>query len=933
MYKLENDVQWTNELKSAFKHNVTRAKLLWENNEINENNHLKNLTLNEQYYISNLGFVGVASAKKLEVNLIESDTDINLENKELELKIGADYNGDTYYINYGKFIVDKPPENDETNGTIRLVAYDYMIKFNKPYVDRVNYPCSLLTLLQDICNQAGVILGSTNFANKNFTVEDNQFEGFTLREVLQNIAKCAFSWARIGQDNKLYLDFDIVPETTETITINDYKVNSFKKANEYYGPINQVTYADSDIEGQEERVKDQESIDEYGLKELVIYDNLFAYTPEKRSELIQAGTRLLGLKYMPISQLELIGLAYLDCRDAIAAETLAEETFTSRVFNHQIQYNGTLHDGIVTEGSSDNEETYKNTATNVFQNQQTRIKVDKANKNISLLVQEVDEQNDKISDLEITTEGIEAEVSNIYKTTKTISGNRQIVLENCVKGYLLKLRIKGNNDVFDRLYPADDLYPSDTLYPRGDSRIVVTDGNGNSMVYDLRVSEVLRANDEVYDEYILEDNFAKVIRRVNPDGTTKELETEEIIGTYTIYVAEGTNTIRIKNYSAPIETVYVEQNAYTDQFATKIEMNTKIEETENAINLEVSKKIDDEDLTGANIMLRINNDESEALINADKIDIDGKAVHFKTNINETKGPYTSADTDRIKDIIQGTVAPTEEDYEKYDLNENREIDASDWMNIQKAILQNEGYINGTGTFEINPYTMRKSVALWDDKSNDYSAILSLYGNYFNQLTTKNFNVTNPNREERVSIGTYDVTLQSENGSISSFLNTEINNIPCHLIDVHYVNSSQNVYATILIGALSDNSSSIQLFGHNGSATTITDTGITTPTVTQTSKESAKKNIELYNENALDIVKQSEIYEYNFKFEEDDDKKHIGFVIGDLGGNYKTPDEVMSKDREGIEQYNMTSILWKAVQEQQELIEQMQKEIKELKEGK
>ena len=33
-----------------------------------------------------------------------------------------------------------------------------------------------------------------------------------------------------------------------------------------------------------------------------------------------------------------------------------------------------------------------------------------------------------------------------------------------------------------------------------------------------------------------------------------------------------------------------------------------------------------------------------------------------------------------------------------------------------------------------------------------------------------------------------------------------------------------------------------------------------------------------------------IYQYNYKFEEDTDKKHIGFVIGDEGGDYKTPEE-------------------------------------------
>ncbi len=653
MYKLENDVQWTDELKSAFKHNVTRAKILYNNVEINENNHLKDLTLDEQYYISNLGFVGAATAKKVEINLLETDEDLNLENQEIEVKIGADYNGNTYYINYGKFIVNKPPENDETSGTIRVVAYDYMIKFNKPYIDRVIYPCSLLTLLQDICNQAGVILGNTNFANKDFIVENNQFEGNTLREVLQQIAKCAFSWARIGQDNKLYLDFNVVPETTETITINDYKVNAFKKANEYYGPVNQVTYADSYIEGQEERVKDQKSIDEYGLKELVIYDNLFAYTAEKRSTLIQAGTKLFGLTYMPISELELIGLAYLDCRDAIAVETLAEETFTSRVFSHQIRYNGTLHDSIVTEGSSDNEETYKNTATTVFQNQQTQIKVDKANKTIQLLAGEVTEQNNKIAQLEITTDQIETQVSNMYSPTRTLTGTKQIVLEKCIKGYLVKLRIIGNNNVFSRLYPADDLYPSDTLYPRGDSRIIVTDENGNSMMYELRVNEVLRANEEVYDEYILEDNYAKVIRRVNADGTTKEQEVEEIIGTYTIYLEDGTNTIRIQNYSANMEAVYVEQNAYTDQFVTEIEMESSITQTAEEITSQVSRE-----MAGDKIVSRINQTAEAVSIDANKINLNGAITangNFKINLDGTM-ECTNADVQGKITADEGLIA-------------------------------------------------------------------------------------------------------------------------------------------------------------------------------------------------------------------------------------------------------------------------------------
>lgn len=470
MYKLENNVQWTTGLKNAFKHNVTRASILYtdDNNEtvdLNEENNLIELTLEDDRYIDGLGFIGSACAKKLDITIHDGNNSLNLENKVLTLKIGAEYNGSTYYINYGDFIVNEAPQIDETNNKMTITAYDYMIKFNQPYEDRVTYPTSLLLLAQDICSQAGVTLATTNFTNYDFIVTDNQFEGATLREVLQNIGKCAFSWARIGQDNRLYLDFSQTAENTETFTIDDYKTNGFKKSKEYYGPVNQVTYADSDIEGQEERVKDQTSITQNGLKELVIYDNLFAYTPEKRATLIQGGTRLFGLTYMPVSQLDSIGFIFLDNNDIINIETLDEQTYTTRVFNHTIKYTGTTSDSFVTEGTSNNEETYRNTATSVLQNQQTRIIVDKANKKISALVEENTEFNNKLVQLEASVDGISTEVDNMVDYRREASGTTQVYLENAGEFDIMELEIQGNKTYYTNLYPGEDLYPGEWLQP------------------------------------------------------------------------------------------------------------------------------------------------------------------------------------------------------------------------------------------------------------------------------------------------------------------------------------------------------------------------------------------------------------------------------------------------------------------------------------
>lgn len=93
-----------------------------------------------------------------------------------------------------------------------------------------------------------------------------------------------------------------------------------------------------------------------------------------------------------------------------------------------------------------------------------------------------------------------------------------------------------------------------------------------------------------------------------------------------------------------------------------------------------------------------------------------------------------------------------------------------------------------------------------------------------------------------------------------------------------------------------------------------------------SKEEIKKNIEKFEENAIELLKNSEIYTFNYKTENDTDKKHIGFIIGD---KYNTPNEIIANNNEGIDIYSMVSILWKSVQEQQEKIDMLENKIKEL----
>lgn len=108
-------------------------------------------------------------------------------------------------------------------------------------------------------------------------------------------------------------------------------------------------------------------------------------------------------------------------------------------------------------------------------------------------------------------------------------------------------------------------------------------------------------------------------------------------------------------------------------------------------------------------------------------------------------------------------------------------------------------------------------------------------------------------------------------------------------------------------------------------TDVSYSGIKTPKLTQTSLAEQKKNFEKMTDNALEILKNIDIYKYNLKSEKDTDKKHLGFVIGD-GYNYSR--EVTSIDNDGVDNYSFTSLCCKAIQEQDKQVQEQQRQIEE-----
>lgn len=379
---------------------------------IDENNYLKDCTFEELRYVPDEGFIGGTVAKRVTGNFNNVDSSFSIQDREFELYLGVDLeNGTTEYIKYGTFIVQKP-EDDQVNDNTSFEALDYMIKLNLPWVDRMTYPCTLKELFDDLVAQSGLSTKVTSFLNQNFIVENNQFEeGTTRRDVLKAIAQMAFNWARIDEDNDIVMDFEKKDEVAEILTADNYY--NFKKQ-DMYGPINVIVLRNSQVEGENITIRDEESIAQYGETELVISDNPFAYTQAKRTELIEAGRILFGLTYIPMS-MDMIGYMYLNCKDKIKATNLNNETFETYLLNHTIEYAGTISDSMEAPAATKTETKYQFTPPMIEALKHTELLVDKANQRIDAVIKNISDTNEKMVEIEATLDGVTSTVKSVVQ--------------------------------------------------------------------------------------------------------------------------------------------------------------------------------------------------------------------------------------------------------------------------------------------------------------------------------------------------------------------------------------------------------------------------------------------------------------------------------------------------------------------------------------
>lgn len=919
-----------------------------------------NVTYEDYRYVDTATIcIGQFVARDISGTVLNSNSDLAIENKEIKVEMGVKTNSTTTYYSLGNFLITAPENNDVT-GTTDFEAMDYTKKFNQEFdASDLTFPCTALQLAQYCCEKCGVELATTTFTNSTFIVPNNQYEtGDTYRKVMQDIGKLAYSWIRIGWDNKCYIDFS-VPSTTieDDNKITPHNYYDLTVQNEQFGPVNRVVIGMSDVEGENAYVEDGDSIAENGVCELQIMDCNITYTPELRQQAIQGASRLFGLTFLPI-EINTTGHPWLLGDELIEIEKTDGTKITTIPFDRTIEYAGHIKTKLVATADTKTETEYKNNGTLENSVRQTRIIVDKQNQTITQVVENVGQYDERIAQVETTIDSISQQVSQITDLTREVTGNGSVSSgEDATTGYPVEIRIYG--DVIP-VYPANNLYPSDTLLPRPIIYYLTheyTEEDESKQEIIQLPFDYLTYLDDTYDEFVIDsEGNASKIKRIGFSSTGQKyiLPEEEIIeyGQIFINLHEGINTLYMNYYTPTIYLKYAIQSDLTDVFATKVELNTSINQTTDSIMLEVNKKVDDEEFgtmitqnvdsvqvawnqIGENV--KIEADEGQAELN-----IYDEDSNLLMSLNKS-GQEFYRETKNIGSIGLRTIQVE---------NDNGNIDNYyGIVNYINSINDN----NGDGSFI--EWTEQIKNEIGTDVS---GTILGFYGTnfltgqdkrivanfplYVNDLRTTTLQPSQDNIQFTDINGTLLAELYTntflfykspyirynymggdgyEGQSIAS--PTYFNGPASKQVSFIYYNNITGSNAFLAVGGPNFSGDD---FPNKNYVDTIYSSDV-----------NLKKNIVPTNKQALDDISKIKLKQFDWK--ENDVHTNIGFIaqqLAEIDDSYVN--KTFYRDRETNEEKDMLvlnlksliALAIKGIQEQQEEIEELRNQIKELKEN-
>lgn len=883
MYAINNNYKNELEQKLSLK---TKSKIVVDDIE-----YISEIKTTPKITHKNSTMIGGFPIKTCSFEVYDVNGNLDFKDKEITVYKGIEINETIEYIPQGIFI--PRAEQITTNVSQKTISFKDIQDKGQLFSDK--YESSLdwsnnkthtgLEIIQEICIKLGIELESTNFNWYDYNFKQPNFdETTTYREVISRLAEIGGAIAFINRNGKLVIKNQY--NTNHTISNSRYIKLSKEQQ---FGLINVVTLGKKDINND----ISYPTIKPENIIEWKILDNPFVdlYKEEMIEEVANC---IIGMSIIPFGLTDFVDGFCYDINDVIKITDRKGNFFNGVILVYETtsRIRSTIGADVQEKGTTN----YKLAGSSKEDINKVKLDVDHIKNEINLVVETQNEQSEKMSEMKLTTDELSGEVESLKNVTTTINSNSYVEIEDAAKGTLIYLSIKGNTSL---LFPSSKTYLGSNTYFKN-ANLIIEDSNGNKTKRDIGIKS-LNYLDGIYDEFVTDDTGSYIIRRIGVyDDLSLYVLTKEVkeeIPLVSIPLNEDYNKIYMESFpNLNYSLKYAKKNEYTNNFATKVEMNSFIALSEENIDLKLEKKTDNENIIAQiNMSTEKDNDGSLIQIESDKLNIKNKKFNLESDEIEIESPnfsvskegritstsgkiggfeigetmfythvkdnyiYSKADAQRIVDIAEGAVA-TEEEKQIYDLNENGKIDKNDAAIVLRKIY---GYESTEGEFYIC--------------SNDPRYSIQFSGNGTKTKDTK--------------IG------------LSMMQTTEL--YCCR-------------------GTFEDTDDET-------SRTHIDSGNISCVSLTQTSLAESKKNFEKID-NALEEIKNTDIYSYNLKSEDDNHKKHLGFVIGEKY-NYSHLITAVDEDGKeiGVDNYSMISLCLQAIKEQQEVIEKLEERIRELEE--
>lgn len=498
--------------------------------------------------------IGVAIEKTATLALVNDDgrfSDYNFAGAQFTLFLNLQLSDRLETIRRGTFIVSKKPA---TSDEINLTLLDYMSKAETDYNTNLIFPCSVREVLEDACQQTGIVLGDAVFKNADYQVQKKP-ENTTFRAVIGMVAALAGGNARIDEnDNLRIITFDDGADTItlETVpwcdingnTILDIDSNEIETILERKGfkPnfINNLTYDVDDVVVTGVKYTDNETEYKYGTDGYVITIDNKLLSGNEQTGVDLIGKELVGMRLRPFS-CDSIAIGYATFGDRITFSDIKGNIYYSYLTDVDFAFSGGTSFSCNAKSMEDIDADYPDSM---------QVEVDNIKKDSEKKITAYDAKLKQMNELAANTLGfyyteeIQADGSTVsYRHDKPTLTDSKVIYKTGVDGFFLsvdggqtwKAGFDSNGDaVLNILYAIG--IQSKWINTRG---FTAKDNNGNV---------TLRIDADTGAVTLEVENFTLKSRTI--EQIAEDIANEAVQNNVTVPNYYGTYTPTLQNYPA-----------------------------------------------------------------------------------------------------------------------------------------------------------------------------------------------------------------------------------------------------------------------------------------------------------------------------------------------------------------------------------------------